>query len=154
METVNQEVNEPAEKTFTQDEVNAIIAERLKRDRGERADYDELKAKAAKLDEIEEANKTELQKANERAESLQKELNAIKTAQTLRDIRDKVSGETGVPVNLLTGSTEEECRAQADSINAFARPKAYPNVKDAGEASYTPKATTRDKFAEWFNSNT
>ena len=91
METVNQEANEPAEKTFTQDEVNAIIAERLKRDRGERADYDELKAKAAKLDEIEEANKTELQKANERAESLQKELNAIKTAQTLRDIRDKVS---------------------------------------------------------------
>ena len=82
METVNQEANEPAEKTFTQDEVNAIIAERLKRDRGERADYDELKAKAAKLDEIEEANKTELQKANERAESLQKELNAIKAWQS------------------------------------------------------------------------
>ena len=156
METVNQEATtttEP-EKTFTQDQVNAIVAERLKRDRGERADYEELKQKAAKLDEIEAANKSELQKANERAEGLQKELDALKSAQMIREIRDKVSSETGVPANLLTGGTEEECRAQADSIKAFAQPKAYPNVKDAGEANYTTKATTRDKFAEWFNNNT
>lgn len=156
METVNQGATTTAEpeKTFTQDQVNAIVAERLKRDRGERADYEELKQKAARLDEIEAANKSELQKANERAEGLQKELDALKSAQMIREIRDKVSSETGVPANLLTGGTEEECRAQADSIKAFAQPKAYPNVKDAGEANYTTKAATRDKFAEWFNNNT
>lgn len=156
METVNQEATtttEP-EKTFTQDQVNAIVAERLKRDRGERADYEELKQKAARLDEIEAANKTELQKANERADGLQKELDALKSAQTLREIRDKVSSETGIPVNLLTGGTEEECRTQAESIKAFAQPQAYPAIKDAGEANYTSKITTRDKFAEWFNNNT
>ena len=156
METVNQEQTTEQEqpKTFTQDEVNAIVAERLKRDRGERADYDELKAKAAKLDEIEEANKTELQKATERADGLQKELDAMKEAQKVREIREKVSVATGVPVGLLTATTEEDCKAQADQIVAFAKPNAYPSVKDAGEATYNPKITTRDKFAEWFNSNT
>jgi len=146
METVNQETNTtetPAEKTFTQEEVNSIVAERLKRDRADRADYDELKKKAKKLDEIEPV-----------ATALQKELDDLKSAQALRDIRDKVSAETGVPVNLLTGNTEEECTAQAQNIIAFAKPKAYPNVKDAGEANFNPKITTRDKFAEWFNSNT
>lgn len=156
METVNQEATstiEP-EKTFTQEQVNAIVAERLKRDRGERADYEELKKKAARLDEIEEASKSELQKAKDRADGLQKELNAMKEAQTLREMRDKVSNETGIPVNLLTGGTEEECREQADSIKAFVQPKTYPSVKDAGEANYTTKITTRDQFAEWFNQST
>lgn len=153
METVNQEATAETVKTFTQEEVNEIIAERLKRDRKERSDYEELKQKAAKLDEIEEANKTELQKANERADGLQKELDALKSAQTLREIRDKVSSETGIPVNLLTGGTEEECRTQAESIKAFAQPQTYPAIKDAGEANYTSKVETRDKFAEWANNN-
>ena len=154
METVNQEATAETVKTFTQEEVNAIVAERLKRDRGERADYEELKQKAAKLDKIEAANKTELQKANERADGLQKELDELKAAQTLREIRDKVSSETGIPANLLTGGTEEECRTQAASIRAFAQPQTYPAIKDAGEANYTSKIATRDKFAEWFNQNT
>ena len=154
METVNQEATAETVKTFTQEEVNAIVAERLKRDRGERADYEELKQKAAKLDKIEAANKTELQKANERADGLQKELDEMKAAQMLREIRDKVASETGIPVNLLTGGTEEECRTQAESIRAFAQPQTYPAIKDAGEANYTSKIATRDKFAEWFNQNT
>ena len=41
METVKQEVTE--ERTFTQSELDAIVADRLKRDRAKYADYEQLK---------------------------------------------------------------------------------------------------------------
>ena len=69
-ETVHQE-NTPAageqqaERTFTQAEMNAIISDRLSRERSKYADYDDLKAKAQQFDAAQEAGKTELQKANE-----------------------------------------------------------------------------------------
>ena len=54
-ETVNQETNgtaaetqENEQRTFTQAEMNAIIQDRLTRERGKYADYEALKAKAAK----------------------------------------------------------------------------------------------------------
>lgn len=71
-ETVNQETTPAAEgqqteRTFTQAEMNAIIADRLNRERTKYADYDTLKSKAAQFDAAEEASKSELQKANEKA---------------------------------------------------------------------------------------
>ena len=72
-ETVNQET---ASKTFTQEEVNAIVADRLDRERKKYEGFDELKEKATKFDEMEEAQKSELQKVTERADALAKELTA------------------------------------------------------------------------------
>ena len=97
METVNQEnkATENTEKTFTQAEVDAIVGDRLKRDRQKYADYDALKEKAEKFDAMEEANKSELQKAIERGDALQNELNTMKAANTVRDMREKVAEETG-----------------------------------------------------------
>ncbi len=147
-ETVKQEATE---KTFTQAELDAIVGDRLKRDRQKYADYDDLKAKAAKFDQMEEANKTELQKAIERGDALQSELDSIKAANEIRDIRTKVAEETGVPASLLTASTEDECREQAKAILAYASPKGYPQVKDAGEVTNVGKMTTKQQFAEWAN---
>lgn len=47
----------------SQEELNRIIEQRLARERGKFADYDDLKAKAAKFDEADAASKSELQKA-------------------------------------------------------------------------------------------
>ena len=138
-------------KTFTQDEVNAIVGERLRRANEKFADYESLKAKAAKLDEMEEANKTELEKANEKVASLESELSSLKKAAEIRSIREKVSSETGVPINLLTAESEEDCKTQAENIKAFASPS-YPSVKDGGEVTKTGKTSTRDQFASYFNS--
>lgn len=157
--TVNQDAtinNEPTqtpegnERTFSQADVDNVVSERLKRERAKYSDYEELKAKAAKLDEIEEANKTELQKATERATELETELNGLKKANEIRSIRDKVSNETGVPVNLLTGEDEESCAAQAKEILAFAKPTGYPPVKDGGEVSNISGRTPRESFSDWF----
>ena len=144
METVNQE----EVKTFTQEEVDAIVGDRLKRERAKYADYDALTEKAGKYD----AEQTELQKIIEARDSLQAEVDSMKAAEVLRIMREKVSQETGVPVHLLTGDTEEDCKSQAEAINNFAKPRNYPAVKDGGEANINVgKKTTRQQFADWAN---
>ena len=85
--------------------------------------------------------------------ALQTELNGMKHAEAVRQVREKVSGEKKVPANLLTGETEESCTAQADAILAFAKAGSYPNVHDGGEAGHGGTVQTRDKFAEWAKDN-
>lgn len=158
METVNQvQTEEPAVKTFTQEDVNKIVEDRLQRERAKyagMADYDQLKEKAGKYDELQEASKTELQKATDKVTALQKELDGMKHEASVRTIRAKVAEEKGVPANLLTGDTEEACKEQADAILAFANPSGYPTVRDGGEVKATGKKTTGEQFAEWFNRQT
>ena len=133
--------------TFTQADLDRIINKRF----AKYADYDDLKAKADKLDEIEQANKSELQKVTERAEKLQAELDGIRAENAIRDIRSKIADETGVPASLLTATDEDECREQAKAILDYATPKSYPNVRDGGEVTHTGKPSTRQQFAEWAN---
>lgn len=100
----------------SQDELNAIIAKRIERERAKFADYDDLKAKAEKWAEAEEANKSELQRAQERAEAAERraqefELNALKM---------RVASEEGVIPEVLTGGTEEEMREAAQKVKEWA----------------------------------
>lgn len=153
-ETVNQAQNGTAaaqqeERMFTQAEVNAIVADRLTRERAKYADYDNLKAKAAQVDEADQASKAELEAANARADGLQKQLDEIHRASELRSIREKVAAETGVPVNLLTFDTEEDCTRQAAEIRKFSDPP-YPNVRDGGDPTHLP-ATEGDAITRAFS---
>lgn len=148
-------VNTQGTRTFTQEEVNAIVEGRVKKESAKYADYADLKEKASKYDELEEANKTELQKATERNVALQKQIDDLNRATALRDMKDKVAKETGVPCELLSAETEEECKAQAEAILAFAgaNKASYPKVKDGGEVQNHQSKTVEDQFAEWFNSS-
>ncbi len=82
----------------------------------------------------------------ERADQLQAELDGMKKAESIRNIRLKVAADKKVPSNLLTGETEEDCAKQADAILAFAKPGNYPKVQDGGEPA---GGATRDQFAAW-----
>lgn len=152
--TINQDViatQGAPEKTFTQDEVNRIVTNRL----AKYSDYETLKAKAEKFDEAEEANKSELEKALEKANKLQTELDDLHKRDEIRAVRDEVSQTTGVPASLLTGNTKEECEVQAKAIaeyKAQTAPSAYPSVKDGGDPQLNVKKSTRDQFADWLNS--
>lgn len=95
----------------------------------------------------------ELKDAKDAIAALQNELNGMKHAETVRQMREKISGEKKIPASLLTGETEEACSAQADAILAFAKSSGYPNVHDAGEAGRGGTVQTRDKFAEWAKDN-
>lgn len=54
-------------RTFSQDELDRIVGERLARERSKLGDVDELRRKAEALDRLEEERKTELEKAVDRA---------------------------------------------------------------------------------------
>lgn len=135
-------------KTFTQDEVNSIVTKRLAQEKAKYEDYEAIKAKAAEYDKLEEANKSELQKASEKVAALEAQLDSIKRIEEIRAIREKVAEETQIPVKLLTADTEEACIEQATAIKAYATP-GYPSVKDAGEITGASKADTRTQFADW-----
>ncbi len=158
-ETVNQATNqngtgaEPqGERTFTQSELNAIVADRLGREREKYQDYTALKEKAEKYDAAQEAGKTELQKATEKVAALQAQVEAYTKADNLRSIREKVSNETGVPASLLYGEDEDSCKAQAQAILDYAKPQTGGiTIRDGGEPQVKPTGSTRDQFAGWFS---
>lgn len=149
-ETVNQETV-VEEKTFTQAEVDAIVTDRLKRERSKFEGFEEFKQKAAKLDEIEEASKSELQKATERAQALEAELDTMKKTEEVRKMRESVAKELNIDAALLTADTEDACRAQAEGmINFFSSRDRYPALKDGGEVTNTNKGTPQQQFADWW----
>ena len=77
----------PMEKQFTQSDLDRIVKERLERERQKHqkaitekyGDYDQLKGAAKKLQEIEDANKSELEKVAERATTLQQRLQEVES---------------------------------------------------------------------------
>ena len=145
--------NQGAERMFSQADLDRIVQDRVARERQKYADYEELKGKAAKLDEYEEANKSEIEKATAKATALQAELDKMKQAETVRGVREKVAAAKGVPANLLHGATEDACTEEADELIAFAKKSGgYPAVKDGGEPNNGGgKLSNRDRFAAWFN---
>lgn len=75
----------------------------------------ELEPVAAKAVELEEASKSELQKAQERAEAAERAL----ADATVAAARAEVAAEKGVPVALLSGDSREALIASADALLAF-----------------------------------
>lgn len=128
----------PDEKTFTQADVDRIVADRLKREQSKYSDYEDLKAKAVRFDEAEEKTKSESQRlaeANRAAEERahKAEIDACRMRVALR------KGLTETQVKRLLGTTEEELEADADELlEAFktAEPAAAP-------ASARPKERLR-----------
>lgn len=112
--------------SFSQEQVDAIVRDRLAREREKYKDYNALKGKAVEYDKQQEASK----KVQEQVEALKKELSGLKEQEKIRSIRTKVSGETGVPSELLTGDSEEDCKAQAEAILKFAKGSKYPGIKE------------------------
>jgi len=59
-------------QTFTQEDLDRIVGERLERDRKKYGDYDELKKAADKLKKLEDAQKTDAEKTTQRVADLEK----------------------------------------------------------------------------------
>lgn len=139
------------EKTFTQAEVDELIKARLWRETSKYSDYDELKAKAAKFDEQEDANKTELQKAQEKVTALETQVNEMTRERDIANARSKVAKEKGIPVDMLYGEDEATCIEQADKILAYMKQTGSRPVPDGGETHNAGAGTNADKFARWLS---
>lgn len=79
--------------------------------------------KAKQFDELTEAQKTELQKAIDKAEAAEKRAAELEA----KSVRSDVAAAKGVPANLLSGTTQEELEASADALLAFRGEKPKPD---------------------------
>lgn len=137
----------------SQEDLNSVIADRLKRERAKFGDYDDLKAKASRLDEIEEANKSELEKVTDRvtAAEAQRDQALAETLRLRTAVKFGISEEDAAL--FLTGTDEETLEAQAkrlaervETSSGPRQPKPDPNQ---GNRSNGGSPTTADQFANW-----
>ncbi len=111
--------------TFTQAQVNDLIAREKGKIQSKYGDYADIKAKAAKLEEIENANASELEKAQKKAAEAER----IANESTAKLLRFEVANDLEVPaklVPLLTATDREGLEAQANLILENAK-TATPN---------------------------
>lgn len=136
-------------KSFTQEQVDQIVEKRLAKERGKYKDYDELKSKAMKLDEMENAGKSEIDKLKESNAALRKQIDDAAAEKQHAEWVSEVAKDKDVPAELLRGGSKEELEAHADFLRAALHPASKPprvknqtgspshqNNKDAEELSY------------------
>jgi hypothetical protein len=107
----------------------------------------ELRTKAGRLDEIEEAQKSEVQKALDRAEAAERRALAAETAH----LKSSTAARHGVPEELLSGSTAEELEASAQRLIAFKgtapnAPSSEGQGRQGEPVSAGVRQLTRDEF--------
>lgn len=107
------ETSEPVEETPTDYAAEAEKWKALARKNEQRAKENADKAK--RLDDLEESQKTELQKLQDQLAAAQ---SAAATAEAAR-LRASIAAKHGVPEALLTGSTEEALEEAATALLAF-----------------------------------
>lgn len=136
----------PEQKPFTpitsQDELNRVIGERVKR--AKPADYDDLRAKAAKLDEIEQANKSEAQKLADAKAAAERERDAAR-AEALRLRIATKHGISDEDADLfLTGTDEATLTKQAERLaqRAGDRTRRSNHVPREGTNQHPDKANS------------
>lgn len=103
------------EPITTRDALQKVIDSRIGRIKQQYADYDDLKAKAAEFDKLQDQSKSELQKMAERIAATENELKAERE----NAMKARVAADKGVPVSALIGSTLEELEAHADELLAW-----------------------------------
>lgn len=152
----------------TQEEFDRIIADRLTRQeqkiRTEYSAFDEYKAKAEKFDAAEAANKTEMQKAIERAEAAEKKAADYEAAQKSADEKaehdkqvatwaSEVAKAKNIPVEMLRGSTKEELEAHADVLKPVIVAQRNGVVPTEGTAPENVTSEERQAVAALFGTN-
>ena len=134
----------------SQEDLDRIIEKRIARERAKYEarleDYETVKAKAAKVDEIEEEKKSDLQRALDQIEALKAEAEQSKAAAAQAEravLVEKVAASKGVPAKYLSGDSEDELVASADAflddVSAIAKPPQSGYVPTAGTGD--PKAS-------------
>lgn len=120
-------------KTFTQAELDAVVRDRLKREREKYADYDDLKAKAAEVDK----SKTQLDKLQEQLEGMARRAEDGERRATVREVADEL-GISVKQASRLKGSTKDELLADGrEFLDDFA-----PKNGDGESAGSTDGSTT------------
>jgi Domain of unknown function (DUF4355) len=115
----------PSGGSFSQDDVNRIVSERLAKERSRYEGFDDLKAKAAKFDELEAAKQSTEEKLTGKLTVA--EAKAAEAEQKL--MRFEIAAAKNLPIKWavrLSGNTREALEADADEL-----------LKELGQSSRT-----------------
>lgn len=138
-------------RTFSQSELDAVIADRLQRERSKYADYNDLKAKAEQFEQAEAAKLSELERTTKALEEAQAKAAALE----LDQLRTKAAAAAQLPegfASRLVGKTEEELLADAKKL-AEAMPAAPRQTPPPGRLQSGAANEGRDgSMSDWLRS--
>ncbi|NMM93480.1 hypothetical protein [Bifidobacterium oedipodis] len=83
-------------------------------------------------------------KLTERAETAEKALADMKTAQQRLDWRNTAAKATGIPADLIRGDSEEEINAHAEALKSYLSTIGRPTAPTVPNPSGTPKTKSRN----------
>lgn len=138
----------------SQEEFDKTLGRRLAADRAKYAGYDDLKAKAAEYEKLQDANKSEAQRLSDQMAALSTENASLK----LDKLRADVAAEKGLPAKFarrLAGATREELEADAEELlETLPKPdvvsvsrKPRENLRGGGRPDEEPEETDPRKLA-------
>lgn len=119
---------------------DALVKERLTRERAKYADYAQTKQDLVAAQEAAAASDKAIAEALSRAEKAEAELGNLKAAKQLDAWRAEVAAETKVPADALRGATREELAAHA-AILAPLLAKGPTPVPSPGQQPDAPAET-------------
>lgn len=136
--------NQETGKTFTQDELNKIVEQRLSRERSKYADYEDIKAQLAELQaETDESNQNdELEAARQRIAELEGQIADRTAADARAALIQRIAEENGVDAKylpLLTAEDEDGLKTQAQLL---AGKFAEPSTKEGGNPADVKSKTS------------
>lgn len=131
----------------SQDEFEARLGTRLARERGKFHDYDDLKAKAQRFDELEEQNKGEITKANDRVAAAEAEVAKLptKVAETLRSHLIELHEISADDAELFLTATDPEVLTKQVSRLIGRAADALPGGNTVPSEGGNPTATPGDE---------
>lgn len=132
-------------RTYSQEEFVAAVEEAVKE-----------RMAGAIRERVDRANKQKKELSSENKElaeqvkNLSAQLEELQTEKHLRELVKSISEETGVPANLLRGTTEDELREHAEELKGYISKPSAPYIGSDGFAAdgKEQKQSARDKFAE------
>lgn len=127
-------------RTYTQEEFEAALEAAVK----ERTNG-AVRERADRLNKQKRELSSENKELTAKVDELTAQLAEMQTKEHLRDLVNKVSEESGVPAELLRGTTEEELTAHAEALKTYIEKPSTPYVGSDGFAA----EKTEQKSADW-----
>lgn len=118
-------------RSYSEEDVNRIVKERLARERAKHSDYDDMKRKAGEADTLQ----SELEKSKAETEDLRAKVAQAEHERQLAGIRSTIASKYGIndPTVLAVGDDEEQIDAYAQKLMKTFRP--YDRLDQAQQGS-------------------